>query len=155
MLDINLRLPWYDAQTIKRSLLRADLVKINNEELASIALQLKLPGDTPNEQAAALIKQFSLERLLVTCGPEGAWQLTAEGIETHAEGSAMAGAMVDTVGAGDGFASVFILGTLRDWPASLTLSRANRFAAALCGIRGAIPDDPAFYQPFLKEWETR
>lgn len=103
----------------------------------------------------ALIEQFSLERVLVTCGAEGAWQLTADGIETRAEGSAPTGGIVDTVGAGDGFAAVFVLGTLRGWPASRTLSRANRFAAALCGIRGAIPDDPGFYQPFLKEWKIR
>jgi len=45
LLDVNLREPWYDAQTLKRSLLRADLVKINHEELASIARQLQLPGD--------------------------------------------------------------------------------------------------------------
>ncbi|BAN35029.1 PfkB domain-containing protein [Sulfuricella denitrificans skB26] len=153
MLDINLREPWYDAQTLKRSLLRADLVKMNHEELANIALQLKLPGDSAVEQAAALIKQFSLGRLLVTCGAKGAWQLTADGTETQTEGSVPTGSIVDTVGAGDGFAAVFILGTLRGWPAGLTLSRANRFAAAVCGIRGAIPDDPSFYQAFLKEWK--
>ncbi len=153
ILDINLREPWYDAQTLKRSLLRADLVKMNHEELACVARQLQLTGDSAIAQAAALIKQFSLERVLVTCGAQGAWQLTADGTQTRTEGIAPTGGIVDTVGAGDGFAAVFILGTLRGWPASLTLSRANRFAAALCGIRGAIPDAPGFYQPFLKEWE--
>ncbi len=155
MLDINLREPWYDTQTLKRSLSRADLVKINNDELTVIARQLKLPGDSPAAQAAALIEQFSLERVLVTCGAEGAWQLTADGTETRTESSAPSGGIVDTVGAGDGFAAVFILGTLRGWPASRTLARASRFASALCGIRGAIPDDPNFYQPFLKEWKIR
>ncbi|MDP3687992.1 MAG: carbohydrate kinase [Sulfurimicrobium sp.] len=154
MLDINLRAPWYDAQTLKRSLLRADLVKINDEELKIIARQLRLPGDNAVEQARGLIEQFSLAQLLVTCGAAGAWHLTADGTLTYAEGGALASGMVDTVGAGDGFAAVFILGTQRGWPASLILSRANRFAAALCGIRGAIPEDPHFYQPFLQEWEA-
>lgn len=153
MLDINLRAPWYDAQTLKRSLLRADLVKINDEELAIISRQLRLPGERAVEQAEALIEHFSLAQLLVTCGAAGAWHLTEDGTRTHAEGGVLAGGMVDTVGAGDGFAAVFILGTQRSWPASLTLSRANRFAAALCGIRGAIPEDPHFYQPFLQEWK--
>lgn len=153
LLDINLREPWYDAQTLKRSLLRADLVKMNHEELASVARQLQLPGDSAAAQAAALIEQFSLQQVLVTCGAQGAWQLTADGMQTRVEGVAPTAGFVDTVGAGDGFAAVFILGTLRSWPASLTLSRANRLAAALCGIRGAIPDAPVFYQPFLDEWE--
>lgn len=153
MLDINLREPWYDAGTIKRSLLRAGLVKINDEELSIVARMLKLPGDSPPVQAAALIEHFSLQRLLVTCGAQGAWQLTADGTETQAMNGAPIGVLVDTVGAGDGFASVFILGVMRGWPAELTLPRANRFAAALCGIRGAIPDEPDFYRPFLSEWE--
>lgn len=154
MLDINLREPWYDVQTLKRSLLRANLVKINDDELACVARQLKLPGGSPGEQGRALIEQYSLQQLLVTCGADGAWHLSADGKETRTGGGTLtANGLVDTVGAGDGFAAVFILGTLRGWPADLTLSRANRFAAAVCGIRGAIPDDPAFYRPFLQEWD--
>ncbi len=154
-LDINLREPWFDLQTIRRSMLCADLVKVNDEELAYLARQLKLPGDSARAQAGALIERFSLEKIVVTCGAEGAWQLTADGAETRAEGGVLPGSIVDTVGAGDGFASVYILGTLLGWPASLTLSRANRFAAAICGIRGAIPDDAGFYETFLLEWEAQ
>lgn len=153
MLDINLREPWYDAQILKRSLLRANIVKMNQDELISIARQLQLPGNDPSTQATAMIKRFSLERIVVTCGAEGAWEMNADGIKTQAEGSALADRFVDTVGAGDGFAAVFILGTLRGWPTSYTLTQANRFAAALCGIRGAIPDDQAFYQPFQEAWQ--
>ncbi|MEN6587402.1 MAG: PfkB family carbohydrate kinase [Sulfuricella sp.] len=155
MLDVNLREPWFDLQTLRNSLLRADLVKMNNEELARIAQLLHVPGESAAAQARSLIKQFSLTRLLVTCGAQGAWQLAADGRETRAEGADLSHGLVDTVGAGDGFSAVFILGILQEWPPSLTLSRANRFATALCGIRGAIPDDPAFYQPFLKEWESQ
>lgn len=153
MLDINLREPWYDTQTLRRSLLRADLVKMNHDELASLATQLQLPGDSATAHAAALIERFSLERVLVTCGAQGAWQLTADGTRTLAESIAPTGDIVDTVGAGDGFAAVFILGMLRGWPSSLTLARANHFAASLCGIRGAIPDDSSFYRPFQEAWK--
>jgi len=155
LLDINLRAPWYDKQILRRSLHSANLVKMNDAELAEIARLLKLPGDGPVAQATSLLKQFSLERVLVTCGAEGAWQVTADGMELRAEGSPPTGGLIDTVGAGDGFAAVFILGMLRGWPAGHTLSRANRFAAAVCGIRGAIPDGADFYQPFLKEWRIR
>ena len=63
--------------------------------------------------------------------------------------------MMDTVGAGDGFAAVCILGTLRNWSAAYTLAQANRFAAALCSIRGAIPDDAEFYRPFQQDWKIQ
>jgi len=66
--------------------------------------------------------------------------------------SSKPGTVIDTVGAGDAFAAVFIGGMLLGWPTYLTMSRANTFAAAICGIRGAIPDKPDFYDPFLRDW---
>lgn len=154
LLDINLRDPWYDTEIIKHSLLNADIVKMNQEELINIARQLQLPEARFDEQMAALLKRFSLEQLVVTCGADGAWLLPANGDGIHAACSTQALNIVDTVGAGDGFAAVFILGTLRQWSADYTLAQANRFAAALCGIRGAIPDDPGFYLPFQENWKA-
>ena len=81
--------------------------------------------------------------------------MPAKGDPIHAACSTQGVHMVDTVGAGDGFAAVFILGTLRNWSVAYTLAQANRFAAAVCSIRGAIPDDPEFYQPFQTDWQTQ
>ena len=66
LLDINLRDPWYDTEIIKHSLLSADMVKLNQEELTNIARQLQLPETSFSEQMAALIKRFSLQQLIVT-----------------------------------------------------------------------------------------
>ena len=150
ILDINLRDPWYTTQRIQLSLSHAEIVKMNEDELDVIAGLLHISGDNAYEQAAAIIKQFSLQQLLVTCGAQGAWQLDADGDKLFQQGENAS--LVDTVGAGDGFTAVFITGTLRGWPSAVTLSRANAFAAALCGVRGAIPDDPEFYDSFLKAW---
>ncbi|MBX3615554.1 carbohydrate kinase family protein [Nitrosomonas sp.] len=152
LLDINLREPWYDAPTIERSLRRANLLKLNWEELDMLASLFRLSGKNPAQNADALIKCFGLDSVLVTCGEQGAWQLDNEGKIESVKGSASSQPLVDTVGAGDGFASVYILGLLRGWPVTLILSRANAFAAALCEIRGAIPDSPDFYEPFIKDW---
>ena len=48
--------------------------------------------------------------------------------------------------------AVFMLGLLRGWAMPDTLARADRFARALCGIRGAVPEDASFYAPFLRDW---
>jgi fructokinase len=56
-------------------------------------------------------------------------------------------------GAGDGFAAVFILGTLRGWPLADRLARADAFARALCQIRGAVPAMQDFYTPFIRDWQ--
>ena len=61
--------------------------------------------------------------------------------------------VVDTVGAGDAFTSVIILGLMRDWPLALTLERAQAFASAVVGVRGATVQERAFYQPFIGQWE--
>jgi len=51
----------------------------------------------------------------------------------------------DTVGAGDAFAAMLAAGVVLRWPAETTLRLADRLAAKICGIEGAIPEDPAFY----------
>lgn len=150
VLDINLREPWYTVQRVQQSLSHSEIVKMSEDELNVIAGLLHISGNDACLQAAAMIKQFSLQQLLVTCGAQGAWQLDADGNKLFQQGENAS--MVDTVGAGDGFTAVFITGTLRGWPNTVTLSRANAFAAALCGVRGAIPDHPEFYDSFLKAW---
>ncbi|MFQ3614913.1 MAG: PfkB family carbohydrate kinase [Cyanobacteriota bacterium] len=60
--------------------------------------------------------------------------------------------MVDTVGAGDAFSAVVILGLLQGWSEGALLERAVMFAAAVCGIPGGTPQEPEFYMPFRKAW---
>jgi fructokinase len=91
--------------------------------------------------------------VLVTCGAGGAWQVNGDGTEVRVANEGPPIRVVDTVGAGGGFAAVFIVGALRGWPVALTLSRAHAFAAAVCGIRGAIPAGRDFYAPFMEQWQ--
>lgn len=154
MVDLNLRKPWYDTQTLKRSLERADIVKMNETELATLAKTLRLRINDEKQQAAELIKKFKLDTLLVTRGEHGAWLLDNQGrhISTAPHDGAAAIKVQDTVGAGDAFAAVFIVGRLLGWPAAQTLERAGAFASAICGIRGAVPQDENFYNAFLQQW---
>lgn len=62
--------------------------------------------------------------------------------------------VVDTVGAGDAFASVCILGLLRQWDLKTLLFRAQSFASALVGRQGATVLDPGFYQQLLRAWKA-
>lgn len=151
LLDINLRKPWYHLETIQHSLIQADYVKVNEDELTELSGLLALQTRGARDTALRLIENFRLKALLVTRGGDGAWLLDQS--DNHAEIAGIASvSVIDTVGAGDGFCAVFILGLLLDWPNTLTLERANRFAAALCGIRGATPEATGFYDIFLKEW---
>lgn len=151
-LDINLRAPWYDEKTASFSLQAADIVKLNDEELAVLAAMFGLPQDKPQGQVQELMKQFDLDQVVVTCGAGGAWQMNRAGIVIEAFDNKRVITLIDTVGAGDGFAAVYMLGLLRRWPMAKTLERANAFAAAICEIRGAIPERAEFYEPFMREW---
>ncbi|MFZ2301733.1 MAG: carbohydrate kinase [Gallionella sp.] len=152
-LDVNLRTPWYDEKTLRSALRYANIVKLNAEELDVLGGMLKLPGYGPQDRVMELMRQFDLEQVVVTCGPEGAWQMNYTGKAIEAVASNRGATVMDTVGAGDGFAAVYILGALRHWPMENTLARANSFAAAICSIRGAVPGHADFYQPFIREWE--
>ena len=151
-LDINLRAPWYEEKTLRQSMQYADIVKLNAEELGVLAEIFELPGGNSQDHALALMKQFDFEQAVITCGEEGAWQINRDGKKIEAGVKSPVANLVDTVGAGDGFAAVFILSSLRRWPAAVALERANTFASAICGIRGAIPDHADFYEPFVAEW---
>lgn len=153
-LDLNLRAPWYDKKTLLQSLQAADIVKLNDEELEMLANMLDLPDSDSLCQAQKLIERFDLDRVMVTSGELGAWHVDRDGkkIETPAHESVSR--VVDTVGAGDAFSAIYILGGLRGWPLVKTLERANTFAAAICEIRGAIPDRADFYSGFKEKWEV-
>lgn len=151
-LDVNLRDPWVDADTLRWSLRQAHVVKLNEVELARIGDQFSLDGATQQARAAVLLSGFDLERAVVTCGAAGAWTLDAAGRFESVAGTPLP-RLVDTVGAGDGFAAVYMLGLLRGWAPAETLARADAFARALCQIRGAVPDSQGFYEPFLRDWQ--
>ena len=60
--------------------------------------------------------------------------------------------VTDTVGAGDAFTSVVLLGQAHNWPLPQLLERAQQFASAIVGVRGATVNDAAFYRPFILDW---
>ena len=146
-LDVNLRPPWWQSQRVRELLHAAHWVKLNADELA----QLHPVAATAADAALNFLKTYDLEGLVLTRGAAGAEILTRDG-ETVAVKPDRGVRVVDTVGAGDAFASVVILGLVNAWPLDRTLQRAQTFASLLVGNRGATVRDPAFYQPLIEQW---
>lgn len=141
--DINLRPPWWDRDGVGAALRGARWAKLNDSELAVL-----LDHDAAAEELRA---RYGLEWVVVTRGERGACLAGAQGlIEARL---ADVDGIVDTVGAGDAFSAVLIVGLHRGWPWSETLPRAVEFAAAVCRIRGAVSRDRDLYRMYLQRWK--
>ena len=146
-MDVNLRAPWWRREQLLEWVGQADWVKLNEEELASLQ---DGAGDL-HSRAAGFLQTHELTGLVVTRGSEGATLLMGDQAAIDvAPVSALK--VVDTVGAGDALTSVLLLGLDLGWPMPETLQRAQEFASAVVGQRGAITRQRAFYQPFLESW---
>ncbi len=148
LMDVNLRDPWWNRVLIAGLMDEATWVKLNESELAAL-----VPAEPDlKRRADRLLEQGGMEGLVVTRGAAGSLVRGPDGLVLEPEPVA-APKVVDTVGAGDAFSSVVILGLVRDWPWPLILTRAQAFAAAVVGLRGATTRNRSFYEHFLDNWE--
>ena len=147
-LDVNLRTPWWSRDEVQELVTNAHWIKLNHDELAALT-------DTTDEAQAArqLLDLGTAELVVVTRGDAGAAAYPAIG-DVRAVTPQDAGIeVIDTVGAGDAFASVLICGLLYGWPLEVTMDRAQAFASRIVGCRGAVPIDPAFHTATLAAWQ--
>ena len=159
-LDVNMRDGQVDERTISDSLHAADIAKVNEDELQALFgwyFQLG-PNDPPmaadetRSACGALLQMFGLQALIVTLGHRGSVYFGADGVTLDTRDTPAPPFVIDTVGAGDAFAAIFLLGHARGWPLELTLARANEFAGAICAIPGAVPRDLGFYDKWMTRW---
>ena len=144
--DINLRPPWWNQAQIKDMLKSAQWLKLNVDELALIIPKGK---DIP-EKVKILTSESPFKFIVVTKGSEGALAFDDSGMYSVEPESNIN--LVDTVGAGDAFTSVLLLGLHKDWSLKLIISRAQQFASEIVGLHGATIQDKDFYAPFIKDW---
>lgn len=149
-LDLNLRRPWHSASTLQSAIDNATWLKLNREELREVTTGVEQSVD---RDVADLRKRWNVPNVIVTQGSRGAISYDRSSKVTKAGGVRVSG-LEDTVGAGDAFSAVVILGLLRGWPAAKALERANTFAAKVCTIRGALPPGRNWYEETLKEWNA-
>ncbi|MEW6373018.1 MAG: PfkB family carbohydrate kinase [Pseudomonadota bacterium] len=159
-LDLNLRDGQVGERTVFHALHAADIAKVNEEELQALFgwyFQLG-PNDPPmaadetRSACAGLVQMFGLQALIVTLGHRGSVYFGREGVAIDTRDTPAPPFVIDTVGAGDAFSAIFLLGRMRGWPLELTLARANEFAGAICAIPGAVPRDLGFYDKWMARW---
>ena len=139
-IDVNLRDPWWSRERVTAAVERARWAKLNEDELELLA------GASDVATVTAFREKLDLAAVIVTRGSRGAAVADGGGaVEAFPQGEIQ---VVDTVGAGDAFSAVFLLGLVKGWQTRAALERALEFAAAVCTQPGATSADRFLYSGF-------
>ncbi len=123
--DVNFRAPFYTQELVEKLLQKANIVKMNDEELAIIAAWYAF--DMSNEAVLLqnLKEKFVLQSIIVTKGSNGAMGLDENNHFHTCEGFKVT--VKNTVGSGDAFLAGFLKQTLE----GATMQNALGFACAM------------------------
>ena len=137
--DINLRQNWYSKEVIKTSLQKANVLKINDDELLIIQRMFGYIDITQENTCRLIMHDYQLDMLILTCGDKGSYIFTKDEMSYLSTNDIK---VVDTVGAGDSFTASFIASMLK----GKTIHEAHRIAvnvsAFVCTQKGATPIIP-------------
>ncbi len=148
--DVNLRAPWWEQKTVMSIIRNVSWLKLNEEEFSQL-----FPGPGgETERVKAAFESLKINTIIMTRGGRGATIYRPDKPELNVSPTP-ASDIVDTVGAGDAFSAVFILGIDKGWATDTILKRAQDFASAIIMHPGATVQDRGFYQRFLEQWSIK
>lgn len=134
--DINLRQHYYNAEIIHDSLMRADILKLNEDELPVVAGFYDISGNY-EEQLKVLLEKFRLKYIAYTMGSNGSLLISKHEMSFMKAPEVL---VVDTVGAGDSFTAILVAGLLNNVPLKKIHKKATEISAYVCQCAGATPD---------------
>jgi len=134
--DVNLRQNFFDKQLLHQSFSKANVVKLNDEEIEVIGQLFDLKG-THKEKCIQLINHYQLRMVALTLGSKGSWLLTPDKQSFMPVPKVK---VADTVGAGDSFTAVLVTGLLMKKDLQQIHSEATEYAAKVCTHKGAMPE---------------
>ena len=134
--DVNLRPAFDSSELVKQLLARADVIKLNEEELQQVGKFTGLPL-SPESFCREGSARYGWKAIAITLGSRGCALLSDN---LYVEEAGLPVEVADTVGAGDAFAAAFMHGLSAGWPLRETAKFANRVGAIVASRHGAIPD---------------
>ena len=138
--DINLRQRFFTKATIKESLRRADILKLNERELTMITglLGYRMAGE--ETLCRRLMGMYDLRMIILTKGTDGSWILWKDGKSFQGTPKVK---VRSAVGAGDAFTGAFVGCLLNGESIREAHRKAVRVSAYVCTKEGAMPEIPA------------
>ena len=134
--DLNLRPSSYDAALVNELMARASIMKMNDEEVLTVAKLFGYPYESLEKFCRDYARKFCWEAVCITRGSKGCSLLIGE---QFIEMPGYAITVADAVGAGDAFAAGFVHGFSNKWPPTKIADFANRVGALIASRHGAIP----------------
>jgi len=148
--DLNLRHHFFNENIIATSLQKSNVIKINEAELEIVMESVYGRTYGTRDSVKKLIKDFDIDLLCVTMGENGAYLFSKTGSNKY---KARVKNLVDTVGAGDAYAAILCLGYLNEWSIGKINHIASNFAADICTVDGAIPENDSIYKKYINEFK--
>jgi len=145
--DLNIRQNFYTRELIYDCITAANVLKLNIEELHLVSQLLLSRSYDTEETPGRLLDMFKIDQLCVTYGEKGA--IIYEGDKKN-NFRVKVENVVDTVGAGDAYASILCLGYLKGWNIEKTNETASKFAGEIVRINGALPEGSAIYDKYIE-----
>jgi len=145
LFDVNLRQDYYDSNILRKSCDHATVVKLNEQELPTVARLVGLSGgddEQPSVMAGRLRQQYKLKAVVLTRGERGTQYITADGVADGQPPTWERADDADSVGAGDACTAGVLVGMLLRWPVERIVHLANHMGAFVASQGGATPELP-------------
>jgi fructokinase len=136
VLDVNLRAPFDSLEILEDSLRRADVLKMNSEELPLVLRAGKLPAALETDAARTLQRHYGLQAVCITRGARGSVIAFEDKTVVH---PGVAVEVVDTVGAGDAFTAALAVQLIAGSAPERASEAANQVGAWVASQAGAMP----------------
>lgn len=133
--DVNLRAPFFQQDLVEYFLKEADMVKMNEHELALIA-EWNNENTDQRSSMLALAERFELNTICVTRGGDGAI-LLEKGHFYESEGYKVE--VKDTIGSGDAFLAALLNARIQNKDPEESLSFACAMGSLVATYQGATP----------------
>jgi len=146
--DINLRANYYSKEILHDCFKKANVIKLNEDELKIVSRLFLTNTFELQSSAEELRSKFGIDLISITLGDRGALLIDKFGFNEY---KCSIKKVVDTVGAGDAYSAILCLGYLNKMPIDRINFLANKFAASICGIKGAIPHSDEMYDNFMED----
>ena len=138
--DINLRQQFYSKEILEASFKRCNILKINDEELVVVNRMFGYDSLDMRGTCQKIVADYDLKMLVLTCGTNGSYVFTADGLTSFQETPKVE--VADTVGAGDSFTGSFCGSILNGKTVQEAHKTAVQVSAFVCTQNGAMPVVP-------------